>query len=352
MNFKNTFIPLEEDFDKKFEGLSCLGASTSFYTEQFPNLEGIEIALIGIYIKEDSSLLAIRNELYKYRVPWNTVHIADLGNLKNPEAIQLKEITQDLLEKKICPILIGGDQSVDLVIHQVYQSLDERLDITLIDNQIDLDSNGKSGHLQELLLDQPSKIENLNLLGFQTYLVNEDQFKIFEKLNFETLRLGELKKNLDLAEPLLRGSNYCSFDTKAIKNQYLGNPKGHFFGLDGEEACQLSWYAGMNEKMQLISFNEFPENINHSESQLLSTLIWYYIEGYYSRRETYNFESELYQKFTTSLVETDQLISFYKSNISGRWWFEANGEHLPCAYQDYVDTANGELPNRVFKAFF
>ncbi len=57
---------------------------------------------------------------------------------KNPEAIQLKEITQDLLDKKIYPILIGGDQSIDLVIHQVYQSLDKRLDITLIDNQIDL----------------------------------------------------------------------------------------------------------------------------------------------------------------------------------------------------------------------
>ena len=352
MNFKDTFIPITEEFPKQFEGKDFLGSSVTFYTETFPDLDRIDLAVIGIYEDLDNSLKQIRQELYKYRSPLNTTHIVDLGDLKQPDKLLLKEIILDLLRSNICPVFIGGNQSIDLTIHEVYREINELLNIAIIDHQIDLGNVNGSGHLSDLLLKSPNHVESIKLIGFQTYLAHQSQFKVFEKLNFETVRLGEIRKNIELVEPMLRSANYCSFDTKAISNQLLRNEKGHFFGLSGEEACQLSWYAGMNDYMKVISFNEYPEDINQSEAQLLATIIWYFIEGVYSRRETYDFTGNLYTKFTASLAETNENIAFFKSEISGKWWFEHEGVYIPCSYQDYLDTVNGELPQRIFKTLF
>ncbi|MDZ7650641.1 MAG: arginase family protein [Cytophagales bacterium] len=49
-----------------------------------------------------------------------------------------------------------------------------------------------------------------------------------------------------------------SFDVTAIRSSDApGNANAQPFGLTGEEACQLCWYAGMNEKLSSVGFYEY-----------------------------------------------------------------------------------------------
>ena len=62
-----------------------------------------------------------------------------------------------------------------------------------------------------------------------------------------------------------------------------------------------------------------------------------------------------------SVPVEDELLSFYKSNLSDRWWIEIpfmkgvnnklkRNTLLPCTEEDYVNACNQELPERWYKA--
>jgi len=93
---------------------------------------------------------------------------------------------------------------------------------------------------------------------------------------------------------------------------------------------------------------------------LVAQIIWYFIEGVNCRVMDDDFSKQSnYQRYTV-LIEEQELI-FYKSNHTGRWWIEIpflqNADNklkrhtlLPCMHEDYLDSCNGKIPERWFKA--
>ena len=134
------------------------------------------------------------------------------------------------------------------------------------------------------------------------------------------------------------------------------------FGLTGEEACQLTWYAGMNEKLSSVGFYGYlPEiDFNEQNAQTLSVMIWYFIEGFYHRKGDNIFTNSFHTKYIVPLAKTSENLIFYKSNLSEKWWLEVpiteatltyqRHKIVPCSYQDYLDALEGNLPDRWIKA--
>ena len=82
------------------------------------------------------------------------------------------------------------------------------------------------------------------------------------------------------------------------------------------------------------------------------------MEGYNLRIKEYPFESKKNYKKYIVLVE-DEIINFYKSDKSERWWMEItlpsnkikNSTLIPCTYQDYLTANNQVFPERWLKNF-
>jgi len=93
---------------------------------------------------------------------------------------------------------------------------------------------------------------------------------------------------------------------------------------------------------------------------LVAEIMWYFIEGV-----NYRANEEIGDRRTEFLhyavpVE-DEVLSFYKSNRTERWWIEIpflqglnnklkRHTLLPCTYQDYLNACNQEIPERWYKA--
>jgi formiminoglutamase len=151
-----------------------------------------------------------------------------------------------------------------------------------------------------------------------------------------------------------------SFDVTAIRSSDApGNGNAQPFGLTGEEACQICWYAGLNEKLSSIGFYEYNplfDDVHKKTASVVATMIWYFIEGYYNRKNESNFRSNDFIKYVVSMPVDPETIQFYKSKFSEKWWMEVpypNGKErysrnsiVPCSYTDYQTALKGEIPDR------
>jgi len=151
-----------------------------------------------------------------------------------------------------------------------------------------------------------------------------------------------------------------TFDITAIKsNDAPGNLNAQPFGLTGEEACQLCWYAGLNEKLSTAGFYEYNPDLDDKDmktASVVATMIWYFIEGYYHRKNEQNFRTNDYIKFVVSMPSDPETLTFYKSKVSEKWWMEipyVKGKEkyvrnfvVPCTYSDYEKSTSGDVPER------
>jgi formiminoglutamase len=214
-------------------------------------------------------------------------------------------------------------------------------------------------HNYKILLHEPNYLFNFSQLGYQTYLNKNDEPASLEKLYFETFRLGLLREKLSELEPIIRNADLMSFDITAIKlADAPGNTNAQAFGLTGEEACQICWYAGMNDKLSSVGFYEYNPDLDErgKTAQVISTMIWYFVEGFYNRKGEKDFKGNNYLKYVVSMPNEPESITFYKSRLSEKWWLEVpypqnhsrSEKHfiVPCNYEDYLMACKGELPER------
>ena len=85
-------------------------------------------------------------------------------------------------------------------------------------------------------------------------------------------------------------------------------------------------------------------------------MIWYFTEGFYHRKNELNFKTNDYLKYVVSMPTEPEVITFYKSKLSEKWWLEVPypGDQkkyernciVPCNYSDYETASNGQLPER------
>jgi formiminoglutamase len=111
----------------------------------------------------------------------------------------------------------------------------------------------------------------------------------------------------------------------------------------------------MNEKLSSIGFYEYNpsfDDVHKKTASLIATMVWYFIEGYYHRKDEQNFKSNDFLKFTVSMPVEPEILTFFKSKVTERWWLEvpnpAGGRAsvVPCTYADYQSASKGDLPER------
>jgi len=181
-------------------------------------------------------------------------------------------------------------------------------------------------------------------------------------LYFEAYRLGEVSKNINIVEPVMRDAHIVSLDLKSVRASEVSSKQSHSpNGLDGKEICAISRYAGISNKVSSFGIYEYKPSNNDITAMLIAQIIWYFIEGINCRVKDDDFKDDnSYQKFNV-LIDSEELI-FFKSIKTGRWWIEipflpeVNNKlkkHtlLPCNHEDYIEASHGKIPERWFKAY-
>jgi len=354
----------------------------SVYTETFPDLANVKIAIIAVKEIRGSEFDSSDNPMdvdsirkYLSHLEWyeHFPQVADLGDILPGNELAdtyfaLQTVIQELVKRDIIPIVIGGSQDLTYAQYKGYESLEQLVNLVTIDYKIDIgeveDEMNSGNYISSIISHQPNFLFNYSNLGHQTYFNSEKKLRLISKMFFEALRLGEISQDVKFSEPLIRNADLVSFDLKSIKSYYLpGNILPMPNGIDGEQACQIMWYAGLSDKLSSIGLFGFNNDEKSIGAQLIAQMIWYFVEGYANRKEDYP-KSNLkkYLKYTIQINDSEHELVFYKSPKSDRWWVEIpypDGKearyfrHLivPCSYEDYQLASSGEMPDIWWQTF-
>jgi formiminoglutamase len=375
MNLRIFFDNIKEPLKGIFEPSSWRN-SIQIYSDNFPDWQNANIAIIGLTedrgTKTNQGLEKgpdeIRKKLYQLKKGSGLYKICDLGNMRcgvnlGETYLRLKEVCEILMQHNVVPVIIGGSHDMDYGQFLSYISANKLISFLNIDARVDMYGSDEFGanrhHIHKILVHEPNIIFHYSHLAYQSYLTDQETISVLEKLYFETYRLGQIRENLDEIEPVIRNADLMSFDITAIKQSDApGNKNAQPFGLTGEEACQICWYAGLNPKMSSIGFYEYNplEDIKGQTAGVIATMIWYFVEGYYLRRNDININDPQFVKYIVSLQEDPHKLIFYKNSASEKWWMEvpfpsdkskyARNSIIPCSYNDYKAANKGEIPNR------
>jgi formiminoglutamase len=370
-------------FDKVDEQLyENIGDNSSFFHHveihgnRFPDLRSAKVALIGLvedrgnpanegcYAGADS----IRRQLYTLKRNSANSSVVDLGNLRNGPSLsdtylRIKEVCEILIEKGLFVVLMGGTHDLDFGQYLAYEKFGKMVSMVSVDAVLDLfpdSKQGKSvGHLHDIISHEPNYLFHLCHLGSQGFLNDPAVADIMEKLHFETVRLGQLRENFPEVEPFLRQADMLSFDISSIKKADApGNSLSNVFGLTGEEACQMTWYAGMSDKLSTAGFFEYNpfQDPDKRTAFVIATMIWYLIEGFAQRKDDLRFDDQHFVRYMVGIGNSkEEILVFYKNKRSEKWWLEVSYSTsqsrdkvaiVPCSYADYECALKGELPDR------
>jgi formiminoglutamase len=373
MDFTILFSPIDEALYSEIKSSGSVFKNIRVFGESMPDYKTAQIAIFGIGEERgtDTNLGCgngpdeIRKKFYNLKKGTGLYNIVDLGNLKKGIDLEetytrISEVCRMLLEQNTLPIILGGSHDLDIGQYRGYEDMQKLVSFLNVDAFLDLEDglepplNRK--HVHNILLHEPNYLFSYTHLAHQSYLIDPASVAVLERLYFEAYRIGHLRSNLQEMEPAIRNADILSFDITAIKSSDApGNANAQPFGLTGEEACQLCWYAGMNEKLSSVGFYEY--NPQHDDAQrktasVIATMLWYFIEGFYHRKDEQNFKSNDFLKYTVAMPVNPEVLVFYKSKVTERWWMEIQNPAgkrntlVPCTYADYQMAANGELPER------
>ncbi|MFY0607331.1 MAG: formimidoylglutamase [Cyclobacteriaceae bacterium] len=384
MDLKLFLDPISKEITATHDKTSALANSFYINEENFPDIDDMDIAIIGIKEARGAAVVhqegiaksadEIRQHLYSLKKGSGNLKVVDLGNLRNGPELEdsyqrLKEVTAFLLEQNVLPIFIGGSHNMDIGQYQGYESQDKLISLLSIDNKLDLSDPKTSldddAHIHKIFKHDPNYLFNYTQLGYQSYLVDQKETELLEKLYFEGMRLGVIKENVKELEPTIRDADMISFDLSALQAHYApGATDSKVYGLTGEESCQLCWYAGLNDKLSSIGFYGYDVNRDTPDKKtgfVLATMIWYFLEGYYNRKGDSNFHSDDYLVYEVSLGGDPSSIKFHKSKVSEKWWMEIPNPNedsgfiksrmIPCSYSDYETALDGEVPGKWIKTY-
>lgn len=380
------FKPLDiAKFELEELNQNMLGKSIEIYSEEgnFPDYTSVDIAIIGV--NDDRRAIGnkgcinapdyVRYFLYRLFRGKIGATICDLGNIEKGNAVEdtyyaLSNAVQELVRRQIIPVIIGGGQDLTFANYLAYEKLEQVVNIVAVDPHLDLGKEDEElnsqTYLSKIILHQPNFLFNYSNIGYQTYFNDLFELELMEKMYFDAYRLGQVRKSIDEAEPIIRNADILSFDITAIRQcDAPGNKRATPNGFYGEEACQITRYAGMSDKLSSIGFYEInpdPDNKNQT-SHLVAQMIWYFLEGFNHRqKEMPNPNNNNYVKYVVSLEGQKHEIVFYKSKLSDKWWMAVpyppdkrlkyERHHLvPCSYHDYQTAMSNEMPDRWWQTY-
>ena len=340
-----------------------IGKVIKVYEDEFPDLDNVDIVLVGCGEQRGAALLqpgtaadVIRNEFYNLYYWHQDIRLADIGNVKIGKAntdtyAALKVVLHEMMLEGKTVIVLGG--SHDLTLSQYYAFADEKrqVDAVGVDAVIDIniDSPFRSDNfLMELLTADPNYMRHYNHIAFQSYYVHPRMLETMDKLRFDCFRVGTVKEHIDEMEPVIRNCQIFSFDISALAHAFAPANAITPNGLNGEEACTLMQYAGMSNNMQSVGIYSYrPEkDVEQLTAKQISQMLWYFMDGR-SRgsREAVIDERESFNEFHTAFAEVET--TFLQSKKTGRWWMQLpDKQFIACSYKDYLLASSNEIPER------
>ena len=371
----------EKCFSEPFRpGKKTLGETINIYrnADEFPDLEGAQLALVGV--KEERAAIGnkgcadgidyIRKALYTLFNHWPELNILDLGNVKagkeiNDAYFAFNQVLTELMKNKIVPIIIGAGQDLTYTMYQVYEPTGKLINIAAVDAMFDIGNDQETlnshSYLSHIILNQPNFLFNFTNIGYQSYYVDTEGIELMKQLLFDAYRLGTVRDNIELTEPLIRDANLMTFDISAVRaadapGVHNASPNG----FNGEEACRMTRYAGLSYKLSSIGFFEYNPHydINSRTANLIAEMIWYFIEGFSSRQDDVpTIDSTDFKRYNVQIGEGQTDMVFLCHKITGKWWMDmtftpndGQGEEkhhfIPCSKEDYDQAMRNELPDK------
>jgi len=369
-------VSLERPQFEYLEGTESFSHHISVHTPDHPihELDKHQVAIVGVPVDGHAFIKGskdapdkIRSKLYQLRKINKNLKIYDLGNLKNSGSMNdtyfaLRDVLLDLRERDMITIVLGGSQDLGLGVFYALEKHPGLHQVLTIDSMLDFSGSddllNSRNYLNHLLDPEKGKQFSLTNLGHQAYFVTDEQIRQLENSYLESIRLGDVRKNLQEAEPLLRDSEFVSIDLGAVRHadapgSATPSPNGFF----SHEVCQLTRYAGLSEMVAVLGFFECHPgaDINGQTSHLTAQATWYFLEGLSHRiRENPVDTPEHIKKFIVALNAAGHDIIFHKSTLSDRWWMEIPVKNpvsgynffVSCSYEDYQQACNQEIPDR------
>ncbi|PCJ63171.1 MAG: hypothetical protein COA58_16405 [Bacteroidetes bacterium] len=357
-----TKITLDEDY-RPYE----LGSVIQKNTQIFPDLKNISIAILGVVSDlHTNGCSNIRKELYKLVTHTSLeTKIADLGDITEGATpaethLIIKSVTKELQQKKILTILLGTSLDQGEALYHSFENTETSIETSLISSHLPL---LEYQLLRRICTYKPNYLSNINAIAFQSHYIPPKALDTLENLNFGHLRLGTLKSDIEESEIYLRNSEVVLFDLNAIKHcDAPATTQTQPNGLTGEEACQISRYAGVSDSTKCFGiFEYYPENDkNHLTAKTIAQLLWYFLDGFVGRANDAPQLHDEFVKYRCDINDNQPPILFLKSKRTNRWWMQI--EHptnpsedklkltFPCSYLDYQFSASGELPQRYMNA--
>jgi len=351
--------------------------------DDFPEYEGYDLAIFGV--GEDRNAVnnhgcgqapdVIRKELYRLFQGNFKLRMVDLGNMLRGHSIEdtyfaLANVMAELLRSGVTPIVLGGSQDLTFPLYQAYEKTGKIINIAVADPMFDLGNSERSmdsrSYMSKIILQQPNYLFNYTNIGYQTYYVDQEAITLMNNLMFDTYRLGFIRNDMEEVEPMVRNADMLSVDIGSIRmSEAPGNPNAIPNGFYGEEICQITRYAGLSDKMSSLGIFEYNPQYDRQfqTAQLIGQMIWYFIDGFYSRKQDFPLEKKSdFMKFTVTTKDFKDEIIFYKSKKSDRWWMEVpirsrskykyQRHHLvPCSYKDYETALQDHIPDRWWQTY-
>lgn len=366
MELNHYFDPVDFEFykNKSSSGWKySLGATIEKHTLKLREgkARNVEVALMTLPYDsvdgecvENDTANTIRAELYEL-ADLGKFTIVDFGNLKMASSykgayLALRDIVDYLYELDIVTIVLGGSQDFSYGICQAFRN-NKFFSFCSIDSVLDVkkvkESTNSGNYLSRIFSQQ--EIFQFSLLAYQSHFVAEELFSKTKGLGSH-VRLGLLRQDITLAEPVFRNSDFLSFDFSSIKYSEVQLTGQGPNGLYAEEACQLAKLAGLSNRLKVFGlFGLKLDNENSLPAELAAQLAWYFLEGVLKRDHQ---KPEQKNGFSVNKVEIEELASplvFYKNDKTQQWWIQIpliNNEmmYLACLEKDFLDASKNEIP--------
>lgn len=373
MNINNYIEPVKPTW-VSYPGISTeesVGAQIVWFdgTAEWFRDEDYDIAIIGVPEVRNSQRSVsdkapdlIRKWLYGMRAVSSGEKIADFGNVKgnslNDRYFAVNEIVTFLEQRGVAVLVLGGSQDLTVPVCGFFHKKEKRLNLAVVDAFIDFHPRNEdfsdSAFLNKLVADFGTKnIEDLNILGCQTYYCSDEQERFLTNNHFRLIRLKDLRdEKISSVEVLLRQAEVMSFDFSAIKGQPV-LPEQNLMpnGFSEQEACRIFWYAGASDGLKVAGIFNFPLSYKDGSNQgpLAAQMCWHFLEGRGARSGDYPVRS--YQDYELKVVyidEFDATLKFYHNPENNRWWLmvpsEGGERVVSCEETDYQTAMDKELP--------
>lgn len=307
----------------------------------------------------------IRKHLFGLSNLDTSLQIVDLGDLKIGKTLQdvyfaLRDVTDYLCESGIVCMVLGGGQDISIGISRAFIG-NQEYTLTVADAKVDVkthrEPSSASNFITRILREHPS-LFHLQMLGVQDHYVPKTVFGFMKEKSFDCVHLGDFRENIVIAEPLLRNTHFLSLDISCVKKpdapgHYRPSPNGFY----AEEACLISRYAGLSNR--LMVYGLFEVNPGHDKSgataELGAQMVWYFMDGFIQRRkEDPATTKDAFTRYYVEMEDHGEPLVFYHQPLTNRWWIEIFPEEgkswiLACNEHDYRQAISKEIPEICWK---